>query len=33
MQSVPAVAVTLEPLLASYLQTAWNELHLPAAKG
>ena len=32
MQNVPAVAVPVDPLLASYLHTAWTESHLPAAK-
>ena len=25
MQNIPAVAVPLDPLVASYLHTAWNE--------
>ena len=32
MQNVPAVAVPLDSLLANYLDKAWNESHLPAAK-
>ena len=32
MQNVPSVAVSLDPLLASYLHTAWNESHWQAAK-
>ena len=32
MQNIPAGAVSLNPLLASYLHAAWNESHLSAAK-